>query len=124
MDVSEFQVYTGKEVSTRVVQDLTRSIAGKHHIYCDNYFSSINLFLDFLQQDTYACGTLQGFTSDILKFVKKGLSSYGDAVLRQMKKSNKSSIPVVQSEKSRNLSGMYMMYMAGYSSSSCTIYKY
>ena len=51
--VSEFQVYTGKEVSTekglstRVVKDLTRSIAGKnHHIYCDNYFSSVKLFLD------------------------------------------------------------------------------
>ena len=113
--VSEFQVYTGKEestekgLSTRVVQDLTRSIAGKHHhIYCDNYFSSINLFLDLLQQDTYACGTLRsnrkGFPSDIMKFVKKGLSSRGDAVVRQMKKSNKSSIPVVQSGKCRNLS--------------------
>ena len=78
-----------------------------HHIYCDNYFSSVNLFLDLLEQGTYACGTLRsnrkGFPKDILNIVKEGLPSRGDLVVRQMKESKSSNIPVVRSKKVRNL---------------------
>ncbi|KAK3107658.1 hypothetical protein FSP39_019342 [Pinctada imbricata] len=56
--VNEFQVNTGKEGRTaekglgeRVVRDLSRSIWGNyHHIYCDNYFTSIQLFNDLAEQ--------------------------------------------------------------------------
>ena len=48
----ELSVYTGKEndqpetnLGAKVVKRLTRNIAGcNHHIYCDNYFTSVPLF--------------------------------------------------------------------------------
>ena len=58
-----------------------------HHLYFDNYFSSIDLLLDLYKMGLYGCGTLRsnrkGFPADIKPFVKKGLSNRGDCVIRQ-----------------------------------------
>lgn len=58
-----------------------------HHVYCDNYFSSINLFLDLQRNGIYACGTLRsnrrGFPNDLKPFVKRGLSERGESEVRQ-----------------------------------------
>ena len=58
------QVYTGKENSAekglgiRVVKDLTRPIKDKHHhVYCDNFFTSLKLLEDLEKEGTYVCGT-------------------------------------------------------------------
>ena len=61
----ELSIYTGKEedwvetnLGANVVKKLTENIAGhNHHIYCDNFFSSVKLFEKLLlQYSTYACG--------------------------------------------------------------------
>lgn len=65
-NVNECQMYTGKEgnvaekeLGERVVKDLIRSIWGKyHHIYCDNYLTSVDLFHEVLDNKTYACCTI------------------------------------------------------------------
>lgn len=65
--INENQVYTRKEgnvaekgLGERVVKDLTRSIWGKyHHIYCDNYFTFVDLFHELLDNKTYTCGTIR-----------------------------------------------------------------
>ena len=58
-----------------------------HHIYCDNFFSSVTLFLDLLRHGLYACGTLRqnrkGFPEDLKPFVKKGFKERGDSIIRQ-----------------------------------------
>ena len=58
------QVYTGKtntpekQLGARVVKDLTRSLAGKHHhVYFDNFFTSVKLLEDLEKDGIYACGT-------------------------------------------------------------------
>ena len=58
------QVYTGREKSSekglgaRVVKDLTLPLQHKfHHIYCDNFFTSVQLFEDLEKVGIYACGT-------------------------------------------------------------------
>ena len=64
--VCNFQVYTGKtqegateqNLGYRVVFDLTRNITGKnHHVFCDNFFSSVKLAEDLLLDNIYVCGT-------------------------------------------------------------------
>uniref|UniRef100_A0A1X7U749 PiggyBac transposable element-derived protein domain-containing protein n=1 Tax=Amphimedon queenslandica TaxID=400682 RepID=A0A1X7U749_AMPQE len=63
----KFKVYTGKETSStekglgfRVVINLTATIQHhNHHVYCDNVFSSFQLFSDLLSVGIYACGTLR-----------------------------------------------------------------
>ncbi|XP_011407636.1 PREDICTED: piggyBac transposable element-derived protein 4-like [Amphimedon queenslandica] len=65
--VYQFKVYTGKETSStekglgsRVVKNLTVTIQHhNHHVYCDNVFSSFQLFSDLLSVAIYACGTLR-----------------------------------------------------------------
>lgn len=60
--VINMQVYTGKKqdggtehgLGYRVVRDLTQNITGKHHhVYCDNFFTSIDLAQDLLQDQTF-----------------------------------------------------------------------
>ena len=60
----EFQVYTGRSntsegsLGTRVVLDLSQRLNGMHHhLYFDNFFSSVPLLEMLLQKGTYACGT-------------------------------------------------------------------
>lgn len=89
---NDFQVYTGKEgnvaekgLGERVVRDLTREIWGKyHHIYCDNYFTSINLFQDLFDNLTYACGTIRTNRKGIPPAIAKAkLKKQGDIIQRQ-----------------------------------------
>lgn len=58
------QVYTGKEKSAekglgaRVVKDLTTPLKQKyHHVYFDNFFTSVKLLEDLEKDGLYACGT-------------------------------------------------------------------
>lgn len=90
--VNEYQVYTGKEgnvaekgLGERVVKDLTRSIWGKyHHIYCDNYFTSVDLFHELLDNKTYACGTIRTNRKGLPPAVSKcKLKKQGQVVQRQ-----------------------------------------
>ena len=60
----EFQVYTGKSSSVqnglgkRVVLELSQNLHGMHHhLYFDNFFSSVPLLLSLLDSGLYACGT-------------------------------------------------------------------
>ena len=62
----DFAVYTGKEgvvekdLGGKVVKKLVEPLAGDHyHIYFDNYFSSVKLFEDLLDDGLYACGTFR-----------------------------------------------------------------
>ena len=44
----------------RVVLQLCRPLqGGNYQIFCDNFFSSVSLFVELLQQKIYACGTTQ-----------------------------------------------------------------
>ena len=60
-----------------------------HHVYFDNYFSSVKLLLDLSKDGIYGCGTLRsnriGFPSDLQPHMKKGLSRRGDFLVRQCK---------------------------------------
>ena len=60
--VCDFQVYTGKRqdgvaeknLGYRVVHDLTRNFTGKnHHVFCDNFFTSVSLAEDLLNDNIY-----------------------------------------------------------------------
>ena len=92
--VNEFQVYTGREgaaergLGERVVRDLSQSILGlNHHIYCDNYFSSVPLFEYLLENNTYACGTVRNNRKGLPAAVTKSkLKKQGECV--QMQKGN------------------------------------
>lgn len=64
--ICEFQVYTGKlnsaetSLGKRVVIDLTRNLVGKyHHVYFDNFFTSVELMEQLLNDGIYACGTVR-----------------------------------------------------------------
>ena len=63
----DFNVYTGASggeretgLGEKVVLQLAESIKGNHHhLYFDNYFSSITLLSKLLEDGTYACGTIR-----------------------------------------------------------------
>ena len=93
--VNDLQVYTGKEndvpergLGERIVKDLTRDIWGQnHHVYCDNYFTTVPLFEELLDNSTYACGTIRANRKGLPPFVVQGkLKKQGD--LRQQQKGN------------------------------------
>lgn len=69
------------------MRDLTRPFIGKfHHVFCDNFFTSIQLECDLLRDDTYLCGTVRsnrrGFPSGLstqkpkVKALRKGKSKF------------------------------------------------
>ena len=78
-NMCEVQVYTGRSeraeggLGRRVVLDLSQ---GKHHhLYFDNFFSSVSLLDTLLQKGVYACGTArQNYRDfpDALKMKGKG----------------------------------------------------
>lgn len=42
------------------MHDLTRTFTGKnHHLFCDNFFTSVQLAEDFLKDKIYLCGTIR-----------------------------------------------------------------
>lgn len=66
--VVDLSVYTGKErgaraeqgLGYRVVHKLTRPLTGKnHHVFVDNFFSSIPLAENLLRDKIYLCGTVR-----------------------------------------------------------------
>ena len=108
--VSQFQVYVGRETSAetglgaRVVKDLTQNLVGKHHhIFCDNFFTSVRLFEELHERGIYATGTLRadrkGFPEDLKESVKKGLKERGECKIRQSKLDTNLSVCVWQDTK-------------------------
>lgn len=64
--ICDMDVYTGKDDSSetnlgaKVVKKLSRSlVGGNYHLYFDNFFSSVPLFDDLLEDGLYACGTFR-----------------------------------------------------------------
>ena len=71
--ISAMQVYTGKKAGSiperslgyRVVTDLARDLQGKnYHIFCDNFFTSVRLARDLLDNELYLCGTTRSNRTD------------------------------------------------------------
>ena len=93
--VSELNVYVGKQgvktekhLCEKVVKQLTRSLVNNYYtIYCDNYFTTIQLFNDLYKEGIKACGTIRsnrvGYPDDLKKHLKKGLPNRGDYLQRQ-----------------------------------------
>ena len=89
--VSGFEVYTGKKGTTierglgeKVVKTLTTPLHNTYrHVYFDNFFSSIDLFLDLLRAGLYSCGTMRtnrrGFPSELKEPAKKGFKERGQS---------------------------------------------
>lgn len=77
--VCEFQVYTGKvenktekALGSRVVKDLTRElVGGNHHVYFDNYFTSVDLVTSLKEEHIFACGTVRTNRADLPKEQKR-----------------------------------------------------
>ena len=88
--VLKFNVYEGKcgntiqkGLAANVVMNLTENYYCRyHHIFFDNYFTSIDLMLNLLRRGTYSCGTMRsdrkGFSTTLKQLVKTGLPSRGD----------------------------------------------
>lgn len=62
----DFSVYIGKEESAeedlrpKVVKKLSRPLIGGHyHLFFDNFFSTVKLFNDLLEDGIYNCGTFR-----------------------------------------------------------------
>ena len=87
--ISEFYVYTGKEGNTveknlggKVVMTLTAKLAHLyHHVYIDNYFTSVSLLVDLLKVGVYGCGTMRvnrkGSPDELPAVAKKGFNERG-----------------------------------------------
>ncbi|KAK3721417.1 hypothetical protein QZH41_008030 [Actinostola sp. cb2023] len=84
------QVYTGRQdggateqgLGYRVVHDLTRPFINKyHHIFCDNFFASIEIAQDLERDNTYLCGTvrsnIKGQPTDLAKKRSKSEGAKG-----------------------------------------------
>ena len=89
--ISRYQVCTGKEKSSenglgsRVVKELTADLHHRnHHVYCDNFFSSFQLFSDLFSDGIYACATIKSnrkeFPPTLSPVLKKGLPNRGDCI--------------------------------------------
>ena len=74
----EYEVYLGQQQNSPnglaydVVTKLCQSIAGhNHHVYCDNYFTSMPLLNQLLQMKIYASGTVRSNKKCLPAEVKK-----------------------------------------------------
>ena len=61
-----------KGLGKRVVKDLTGDLKGKnHHVYFDNFFTSLDLIVDLEKDGIYSCGTARkdrkGFPPELKK---------------------------------------------------------
>ena len=80
---SRFEVYTGKKNNTtehglgaRVVKTLTSDLKGRHHhVYFDNYFTSLKLLED-LEDNIYACAATQTLIPRLVGFI--GMYCFSD----------------------------------------------
>ena len=78
----EYEVYLSQQQNSPnglaydVVTKLCQSIAGhNHHIYCDNYFTSILLLKQLLQMKIYVSGTVRSNKKSLPADVKKPSSN-------------------------------------------------
>ena len=93
--VSEVDIYAGKVtekgergLGKHVVEKLTRALVGKHHhVYYDNYFTSIPLLLSLHEDGLYGCGTMRsnrlGFPTEFKSKLKTGLKERGEHIALQ-----------------------------------------
>ena len=93
--ISEFYAYTGKEgdntevnLGAKVVMSLTKKLTGLyHHVYFDNYFTSISLLINLLKIGIYNCGTMRtnrkGSPDDLKAVAKKGFTERGQSKIWQ-----------------------------------------
>ena len=74
--ICDFQVCTGKRqdgvaeknLVYRVVHDLTQNFTSKnHHVFCDNFFTSVSLAEDLLNYNIYLCGNTRANRKDFPK---------------------------------------------------------
>lgn len=61
---------------------LTKKLTGLyHHVYFDNYFTSISLLINLLKIGIYSCGTMRtnrkGSPDDLKAVAKKGFTERG-----------------------------------------------
>ena len=76
--ICDFNVYTGKEgapekdLGAKVVKKLAEPLAGgNYHLFFDNYFSSVKLFDELLEDGIYACGTYRKDRKNIPNNIKQ-----------------------------------------------------
>ena len=75
----KFEVYSGKKgnstekgLGAKVVKSLTSELHRKnHHVFFDNYFTSVNLLEDLLADGIYACGTARKDRKGFPEMLKK-----------------------------------------------------
>jgi len=83
-----FQIYTGKTenaqekgLSYRVVSDLVSKYLNKnHHVYQDNYFTSIPLLKDIAEKGTCCCGTIRSDRGKFPDDFKKAKLERGQSI--------------------------------------------
>ena len=75
--ICDFSVYTGKEESAeknlgpKVVKSLARPlVGGNYHLFFDNFFSTVKLFDDLLEDQIYACGTFRRDRKNVPQVIK------------------------------------------------------
>ena len=90
--LSDFQVYTGRTANNpetnlggRVVTDLISPLYGLgHHVYCDSFFTSPDLFLQLWNNGTYACGTVRANRKGLPRGIDRiKLKEQGQFVVKQ-----------------------------------------
>ena len=91
----DLEVYTGikegrveKGLGPSVVKTLTQQCQNTYsHIYFDNFFSSIDFFVDLMRVGLYGCGTIRtnpkGFPSSLVYAPKKGFKERGRSKITQ-----------------------------------------
>ena len=126
--ISEFYVYTGKEgdraevnLGAKVVMTLTKNLTNlHHHVYFDNFFTSMSLLLSLLKAGIYSCGTMRsnrkGSPDDLKAVVKKGFTERGQyktwqyknmTVIRKLRDGTRREVPSPKSVV------LYNKYMGG-----------
>ena len=85
-----FRVYTGTEVDAphcnlvlgyRVTMELMDShLQRHHHVFADNFFTSVHLAKDLLQAGTYLCGTMRATSREFPKTVSHAPLRPGESV--------------------------------------------
>ena len=83
-------VYTGKDEHDeqlnldrgyKVVMRLMRNyLLRYHHVYADNFFTSVHLAEDLLQADTYMCGTTRNTRKEFPKALATAVVQQGESV--------------------------------------------
>ena len=67
-----------------VVMSMARPFLNKnHHLFFDNFFSSVKLFDHLLSQDTYACATVQSNRKEMPRCAKQKLKQPGQLIWAQ-----------------------------------------